>query len=66
MGLGMQQQQVGDDMKYNMYDQQQMGMDMQQMVGQDQMTQQLTQQQQLAGWQQNAMMNPMGWGQMGG
>jgi hypothetical protein len=66
MGLGMQQQQVGDDMKYNMYDQQQMGMDMQQMVGQDQMTQLLTQQQQLAGRQQNAMMNPMGWGQMGG
>jgi hypothetical protein len=86
MGLGMQQQQVGDDMKYNMYDQQQMYMNMQQMgatgaaaskglggaqtmqgmMGQDQMTQQLTQQQQqLAGWQQN-MMNPMGWGQMGG
>jgi hypothetical protein len=39
---------------------------MQGMMGQDQMTQQLTQQQQLAGWQQNAMMNPMGWGQMGG
>jgi len=36
------------------------------MMGQDQMTQQLTQQQQLAGWQQNAMMNLMGWGQMGG
>ncbi len=77
-----QQQQVGDDMKYNMYDQQQMYLNMQQMgatgaaaskglggaqniqgmMGQDQMTQH----QQLAGWQQNAMMNPMGWGQMGG
>ena len=42
------------------------GQNMQGMMGQDQMTQQLTQQQQLAGWQQNAMMNPMGWGQMGG
>ena len=81
-----QQQQVGDDTKYNMYHQQQMYLNMQQMgatgaaaskglggaqtmqgmMGQDQMTQQLTQQQQLAGWQQNAMMNPMGWGQMGG
>merc|ERR1740130_170555 len=40
---------------------------MQGMMGQEQMTaQQITQQQQLAAWSQQNMMNPMSWGQMPG